>query len=157
DTAQITGATANAGGTITYKLYNNSTCTGTTPATGLLADRSEERRVGKKGGAPGSLSFTFNNAGTCYFYAGYSGDTNNTGPVNSGCAAEPFLVKPNTPQVGTTIVPAPPAGGATIPATAHDTAQITGATANAGGTITYKLYNNSTCTGTTPATGLLAD
>src|SRR5439155_24476920 len=61
------------------------------------------------------------------------------------------------PTVTTTIVPAQPTGGASIPATAHDTAQINGGTADAGGHISYKLYDNSTCTGTDAATGLLAD
>ena len=40
-----------------------------------------------------------------------------------------------------------PAGPIAIGASAHDTAQITGATATAGGTITYALFSNNNCTG----------
>src|SRR5205823_1196049 len=99
DTATINGGTADAGGTITYKLFDNSTCTGTTPATGLLADLTPTVNTVVNGVAPDSNPFTFNNAGTYYFYAEYTGDTRNIGPVNSGCAAEPYLVKPNSPAV----------------------------------------------------------
>jgi hypothetical protein len=141
DTAQITGATADAGGTISYAIYSNSDC------TGLIQDLTPTNHTVVNGVAPDSNPITLSNAGTYYFYAVYSGDANNTGPVNSGCAAEPFTVKPNIPAVATTIVPAQPVGGATLPVTAHDTAQITGATANAGGTISYALYSNSDCTG----------
>src|SRR5207253_1115974 len=38
--------------------------------------------------------------------ATYSGDNNNTGPVSSGCAAEPLTVSPNTPTISTTVSPA---------------------------------------------------
>src|SRR4051794_17912431 len=73
------------------------------------------------GVAPDSKAHTFNAAGTFYFRAVYSGDANNTGPVNSGCAAEPIVVNPNTPSVTTTIVPA---GAIAIGAAAHDTATL---------------------------------
>ncbi len=138
DTAQISGATANAGGTISYTLYSNDDC------TGILADLTPVNNTVVNGAAPDSKAYTFNNAGTFYFYAVYSGDANNTGPVNSGCAAEPFTVNPNTPSVATIIVPS---GPVSIGTDAHDTAQISGATANAGGTISYTLYSNDDCTG----------
>ena len=128
DTAQITGATATAGGTISYSLFSNNNC------TGLIEDLTPAVNTVVNGIAPDSKSHTFTGAGTFYFQATYSGDANNTGPVSSGCAAEPFVVNPNTPQVNTIVVPAGPIA---IGASAHDTAQITGATATAGGTISY--------------------
>src|SRR5262249_33756084 len=123
-----------AGGTITYKLYNNSTCTGTTPATGLLADLTPANNTVTNGVAPDSLPFTFNNAGTFYFYAVYSGDANNTGPVNSGHAAEPFVVNPNTPQPHSTPV-----------VQIKDTFTVTGLTAGATGNIVVGLYSTAAC------------
>jgi plastocyanin len=138
DTAQITGATATAGGTITYKLYSNDDC------TGLVEDLTPTVNTVVNHVAPVSKDHTFDTAGTYYFYAEYSGDSNNTGPVNSGCAAEPLIINPNTPTVATIVVPA---GPLSLGSDAHDTAQISGATAHAGGTITYKLYSNSDCTG----------
>src|SRR5437764_13590857 len=83
-------------------------------------------------------------AGTFYFVATYSGDNNNTGPVSSGCAAEPLTVSPNTPGVSTVVVPA---GPIKIGDSAHDTASLTGATSDAGGTISYALYSKNDCTG----------
>ena len=143
DTAQISGATATAGGTISYALYSNNDC------SGLLANLTPTVNAVVNHIAPDSKTFTFTGAGTFYFYAVYSGDPNNTGPVNSGCAAEPYTVNPNapipnTPTVATIISPA---GRVAIGTIAHDTAQISGATATAGGTISYALYSNNDCSG----------
>src|SRR5207248_1309238 len=93
---------------------------------------------------PDSKAHQFNSAGTFYFVATYSGDNNNTGTVSSGCAAEPLTVSPNTPGVSTVVVPA---GPIKIGDSAHDTASLTGATSDAGGTISYALYSNNDCTG----------
>jgi hypothetical protein len=128
DTAQITGATANAGGTITYKLYANSDC------TGLIQDLTPVNNTVVNGVAPDSLPFTFNNAGTFYFYAEYSGDAHNIGPVNSGCAAEPYVVNPNTPQPHSTPV-----------VQIKDTFTVTGLTSGATGNVVVGLYSDSQC------------
>jgi plastocyanin len=140
DTATLHDATADAGGTVTYTLYNNSTCTGTgtdlTPVNNSVVN----------GVVPDSAPHTFNSPGTFYFYAVYSGDARNTGPVNSGCAAEPIVINPFTPGISTTIVPS---GDIHIGDSAHDTATLTGNhSADAGGTVTYTLFDNSSCTGT---------
>jgi len=87
DQATISGAAPTAGGTITYQVFNNSTCSGTptdaTPANNAV--------VG--GVAPASKSITFTSGGTFYWYAIYSGDPGtNTGGSNSGCASEPLTV-----------------------------------------------------------------
>jgi hypothetical protein len=151
DSATITGATADAGGTITYKLFSTvANCTANPQV--VLADLTPASNTVTAGVAPDSSPYTFNSAGTFYFYAVYSGDSNNTGPVNSGCSAEPVTILANTPSVGTTIKNA--AGTAvttaqSIPVTLHDSATITGATADAGGTITYLLFSSvANCTAT---------
>jgi hypothetical protein len=128
DTAQINGATGNAGGTITYKLYSDSTCTteidDLTPATNTVVN----------GVAPDSDSHTFTSAGTFYFYAEYSGDARNTGPVNSGCSAEPLVVNPNTPAPHSTPV-----------TQVKDTFSVSGLTSDATGNIVVGLFSDSTC------------
>jgi hypothetical protein len=169
DTATLTGATATAGGTIAYKLFNNSSCTGTTPATGLIAtltpDSSATAANVVNGVAPDSKTFTFQNAGNYWFYAVYSGDANNTGPVNSGCSSEPITISPNSTMTTTSIRNAANADvtntSQIIGTVLHDTATISGATGTAGGTITYTLYTAANCTGTatdlTPTTNTVVN
>ena len=144
DTAQITGATATAGGTISYSLFSNNNC------TGLIEDLTPAVNTVVNGIAPDSKSHTFTSAGTFYFQATYSGDANNTGPVSSGCAAEPLVVSPNHPSVTTLLSnPGPVAPGTLI----TDQATLVGATANAGGTVSYAVYSNNTCTTLVQALG----
>ena len=88
DTATIHGATSAAGGTITYKLYSNSSC------SALVADLTPTNNTVTNGVAPASNGYQFNNAGTWYFQATYSGDSNNTGPVSSPCTSETLVVNP---------------------------------------------------------------
>jgi hypothetical protein len=136
DSATITGATADAGGTITYKIYSDNTC------STLVADVTPSPNTVSAGVAPDSSSHQFNSAGTFYWQATYSGDSNNTGPVSSVCTSETLVVGPNTPSVSTTLSDA---GPISIGTSVHDSATITGATADAGGTITYKIYSDNTC------------
>src|SRR5205085_2268547 len=138
ENASLTGKTADAGGTVSYALYSNNDC------TGLVADLTPTTNTVVNGSVPDSKAYQFNTAGTFYFRATYSGDNNNTGPVSSGCAAEPLTVSPNTPSVSTTVVPAGPIN---IGDSAHDTASLTGATSDAGGTVSYALYSKNDCTG----------
>jgi hypothetical protein len=91
DQANILNATSNAGGTISYGLYSADTCS----SSSLVADLTPTTDTVVNGVAPASKSYTFNNAGTFYFRATYSGDANNTGPVSSSCESETLVV--NTP------------------------------------------------------------
>src|SRR2546430_15713248 len=124
DTASLTGATADAGGTVSYALYSNNDC------TGLVEDLTPATNTVVNGAIPNSKAHQFNTAGTFYFRATYSGDNNNTGPVSSGCAAEPLTVSPNGPSVATEISPA---GPIKIGDSAHDTASLTETTRAAAG------------------------
>jgi hypothetical protein len=132
DTATITGATATAGGTITYSLFNNSTCS--SASGGLVANLTPAANTVVNHVAPDSLPYTFTSAGTFYFYAVYSGDVNNTGPVNSGCASEPVVISPNTPAPHSTPV-----------TQIKDTLTVTGLTGDATGNVLVALYSNATC------------
>jgi hypothetical protein len=134
DTATITNASPNAGGTITYSLFNNATCS--TANNGLVANLTPTplgtANVVTNGVAPDSLTYTF----TFYFYAVYSGDGNNSGPVNSGCASEPVVISPNTPHPHSTPV-----------AQIKDTLTVTGLTGDATGNVLVGLYSTSNCAG----------
>ena len=91
DSATISGATATAGGTISYKIYSNNTC------STLVADVTPANNTVVNGVAPDSNSRQFNSAGTFYWQATYSGDGNNTGPVSSTCTSETLVVQPEHP------------------------------------------------------------
>ena len=73
DTALLSGASASAGGTVTYSVYANATCTsgggGLITTLGPVAVTS--------GSVPDSPNWTATGvAGTYYFVASYSGDAN---------------------------------------------------------------------------------
>jgi len=130
DTADLTGNTADAGGTVTYKLYSNNDCTGEvddlTPATNTVVN----------GAVPDSDSHTFNTAGTWYFWASYSGDPKNN-PASSGCADEPITIGKNTPSPSS------------LPQVQiRDTISVTGFAAPSAGApdVLVGLYSNSGCT-----------
>jgi hypothetical protein len=133
DSSSLTGATANAGGTVTYHAYAGAnTCTGT--------DLLNSTVTVTNGIVPDSGAFTPASAGTYSFQAVYSGDSNNNG-ASSPCSSEQLLVK-NNPSIGTILSAASVDVGSSV----HDTASLTGASSNAGGTVTYTVYTNNTCT-----------
>lgn len=120
DTSSLSGATSDATGTVTYTVYNSKAdclagTNGTSAGTVAL-------------GSPSS-SITFNNAGTYYWQAVYSGDAKNNA-ASSDCASEPLVVNPNTPSMTTAqnLIP-------------NDSATLSGATASATGTITFNLFS----------------
>jgi hypothetical protein len=129
DSATLTGATADAGGTVTYTVYSDSTCTQNPVDAGT--------KTVTNGNVPDSNDVTFNTAGTFFWQAVYSGDANNNG-ATSDCTSEKLVVKPNTPGISTAqhLIP-------------NDDATITGATSDAGGNIAFNLYSpgDTTCSG----------
>ncbi|HEV2216163.1 MAG TPA: hypothetical protein VGV88_01200 [Candidatus Dormibacteraeota bacterium] len=87
DQATISGAAPTAGGTITYKVYSDNTC------TTLVADATPGVNTVTNGIAPASKSVTFNSAGTFYWQAVYSGDpSTNTIGSSSACTSEVVTV-----------------------------------------------------------------
>jgi len=138
DTATLTGASATAGGTVTYTVYSNNTCTqnpvdaGTKTVTNAIV--------------PDSDAITFNNAGTFYWQAVYSGDADNNG-ASSVCTSEVLVVRPNDTSMTTAQNLLP-----------NDNSTLSGATANAGGSITFNLYSPSdaTCAGVPALTQTVA-
>ncbi|HZM75856.1 MAG TPA: hypothetical protein VFC19_09030 [Candidatus Limnocylindrales bacterium] len=130
DSATLTGATSDAGGTVTYTVYTDGNCT--------QGARSAGTKTVTNGAVPDSDTITFDTAGTYFWQAVYSGDAKNNG-ATSVCTSEQLVVRPNNPAIATAQNLLP-----------NDNATLTAATSNAGGTITFSLYAPSapTCTGT---------
>jgi uncharacterized repeat protein (TIGR01451 family) len=131
--------TANLDGTgsITWTLYPKSDCSGDPLGTDKVSD------VGSNGPFETPTGVTVQNAGTYYWVASFSGDSNNKS-ATSGCADEPVVVNPNQPKIVTNQDPASGSVGDTF----KDSATLSGSVNQSGqGTITWKLYSNNECSG----------
>jgi hypothetical protein len=130
DSATLSGATANAGGTATYTVYSDAGCS--------LDARDAGTKTVTNGVVPDSDSLVFNTAGTFYWQVVYSGDANNN-PATSVCTSEIVVITKIQPGMTTaqTLLP-------------NDSSTLSGATAGAGGSITFNLYSpaDATCAGT---------
>ena len=83
DSATLLGATAGAGGTVSYTVYPSlASCTAGTGGT------AEGTVAVSNASVPDSSTFTPTSAGTYYWQAVYSGDSNNNG-ASSLCSSEP--------------------------------------------------------------------
>src|SRR5262249_41724976 len=136
DSATLSGQTATAGGTVTYAVYTNNTCTSLasvqpSPATVTVTN----------GVVPNSADTAFSSAGTFFWQAAYSGDANN-GAATSACTSEQLTVGKASPTIATTLSPS----SITVRGRVHDSATLSGETATAGGTVTYTVFTNNTCT-----------
>jgi hypothetical protein len=127
DTAHLTVG-AGAGGTITFHLWSNATCTQEV-STGLTP-------VDVDGpGDYNSGNYTTTTTGTFYWTAVYSGDLTNDGSFTAcGDAGETSVVNPVQSGISThqSIIP-------------NDAATITG---GGGGSVRFRLYSGTTCGGT---------
>jgi len=132
DSSTLTGATANAGGTVTYTVYSDSTCSTSFANAGT--------KTVTNGVVPDSDAVTFNSTGDFYWRAAYSGDSNND-PATSVCTSEHLVVTKKSPTIATTLSAATVEVGGSV----HDSATLSNATANAGGTVTYTVYTDNAC------------
>jgi uncharacterized repeat protein (TIGR01451 family) len=85
DSAELDGATANAGGTVTYSVYSDASCSSKFADAGTVTVTN--------GTVPQSNFVTFPHAGTFYWQASYSGDANNTSAL-SPCSSEQLVIAP---------------------------------------------------------------
>ena len=133
DTATLSGATTDASGTITFKLYSDSTC------STLVTTLTNTSVAGN--GPYGSGNYQANAVGTYYWIASYGGDAKNES-VSGACGdtGESSVVTQQQPSISTSTN-----GPVTIGDPISDTATLTGATADASGTITFKVYSDSGC------------
>ena len=144
DSAKLTNATADADGTITFKVYSNDTC------TTLVATRTVDLNGGGNG-TYGPVSVTVTAPGTYYWIASYGGDSRNvavagtckdSGETDTVIKAKPAIVTlasgdhatPNTVNIGSAI---------------SDTATLSGGYSPTG-TISFNLFGpgDLDCTGT---------
>jgi hypothetical protein len=129
DSSTLSGATADAGGTVTYTVYTDSACSQGAQSAGT--------KTVTNGVVPDSDPVTFNTAGDFYWQAVYSGDGNNNG-ATSDCTSEHLVVTKAKPSMSTAQNLLP-----------NDTSTISGGNSPTG-TITFNLFNpsDSTCSGT---------
>jgi hypothetical protein len=130
DSSRLTGATSTAGGSVQYEYFSGSTCTGTATPVGSPVTVTN-------GVVPNSASQQFGSDGYYSWNAVYSGDANNYG-ATSGC--EPLTVS-------AIITTAPSSSAITIGGYVTDSASLSGATPNAGGTVTYQYFSGVSCSG----------
>jgi hypothetical protein len=136
DQATITGVASTASGTVTYNLFSTVGCTGSPVFTSATA-------AFINGVVPASATWTAMPPGTYQWQANYSGDGNHLAS-SSACGTDSVTVTISTPTIATKVAPTSPVVTGT---SVKDQATLTGATSNAGGTVTYKLYSGTVCTG----------
>jgi hypothetical protein len=153
DTSSLSGATSDAGGTVSYYIEKGDNQCTTDGATSLGTVSVTN------GSVPDSNTYTFGSAGTYYFWAVYSGDSNNTGAM-SGCDTEIVVVNANAPTITTQVKNNADgsniANGASVAigTVAYDTSSLSGATSDAGGTVTYYVEKGDDQCTTDGATSL---
>ena len=136
DTATLSGSVSPDGtGSITFKLYSAPDC------DSAVLDTETVDGISANGSYSTPAGFQLENAGTYYWVASFSGDSNNNG-FTSGCNDEPVEVAPNTPSIATELSKTNGNDGVTV----HDAATLDGQTADAGGTVTYTVYSDLGCT-----------
>jgi uncharacterized repeat protein (TIGR01451 family) len=136
DTATLSGAVNPDGtGSLTFTLYSAADCGGT------VLDSETVDEISANGDYTTPNGFALENAGTYYWVASFSGDSNNH-EFTSGCNDEPVVVAPNSPGISTLLSSSAGNDGAKV----HDSSTLSGATADAGGTVTYSVYADAECT-----------
>jgi hypothetical protein len=110
DTATLTGASANAGGTVQYTVYTDANCTVfANVGTGAMLGNAGTANV--SAGVPGSsnaVTLTASGPGTTLYYwqASYSGDqATGDAPSTSTCGLEVATVNPPQQTGGETFTP----------------------------------------------------
>src|SRR5207253_501830 len=119
-------------GSVTYTVYSDNACSANARDAGTKSVTN--------GVVPDSNALEFNVAGDFYWQAVYSGDANNV-TATSTCTEEHLVVTPKHPSIATTLSDS----SVTVGGSVHDSATLTDVTADAGGTVTYTVYSNDTC------------
>ncbi|TMD32221.1 MAG: DUF11 domain-containing protein [Chloroflexi bacterium] len=145
DVAHLSGG-FNPTGSITFNLYG--------PGDDLCVKSAiftDEVAVNGNGDYT-SAEFTVQAAGVYQWIASYSGDGNND-PVSGSCGddGEQTTVTKNAPSISTTLHSGDISGGKITvvlvngSVTVHDSAALSGASADAGGTVTYTVFTDDAC------------
>jgi uncharacterized repeat protein (TIGR01451 family) len=138
DTATLSGGVNLDGtGSITFTLYDAADCGGNVVDTETVDHINANAAYSTPTGA------TLNQAGTYYWVASFSGDSNNNS-FTSPCNDEPVTVTKASPTIVTTQDPASGSTGDTF----KDTATLSDAVNLDGrGSITFTLYDAADCGG----------
>lgn len=140
DTANLSGTEVSvATGTVTYAVYTNNSCT-SLAASPVISGQPAAVTVAN-GIVPNSPPVTFDQLGTFYWRASYSGDGVHNLYSISTCGAEVLTVVKATPGITTTLT------SASIPvgSTDSDKANLSGGYLPTG-SVTFKVYTNTLCT-----------
>ena len=92
-----------------------------------------------------SAKWTPASVSTYYWGAVYNGDANNSTVSTCGAVSERIIIGKASPTISTVASPTTGTVGKAIK-TLKDTATLSGAPITPTGTVTFKLYSNSTCT-----------
>ena len=132
DQATVTGGYALTGQTVTFKLFDNASCSGSPVLTSQGAISAS--------GSASSGGYVVNRAGTWEWTASYAGDTYNQA-ASSGCGAEPVQVDPAVPSITTITAPgASVVVGTQIKDQANVSNAANGQPNSAAGSVTFNLY-----------------
>ncbi len=145
----LSGANANAGGSITFKVFGPQSSAPNTCTTGGTTVGTAS--VSGNGTYHPSAGFTPSNGGTYWWYASYGGDSTDAAS-NSGCGNG--MTSTTVASSTSTNVGAPTTGiaGSSIGASSISSA-LSSASSNAGGSITFKVFGPQATAPTTCTTG----
>src|SRR2546425_10468223 len=138
DSALLTGATTTAGGTVSYRVFSGSICSGAPIFVQTVSVTN--------GVVPSSRAIQFNATATFAWQATYCADPNNTPPPPTSCGSELLTVKVTTTTVTTILSSTSIVPGGVV----SDSAALTGFFGgfSTGGTATYSVYAGASCPGT---------
>ncbi len=143
DTATLNGVTPTAGGTVEYRYYDSLTACDTDvaafPGTAPAGGASASTETVASSVVPPSVAVAFPDAGTFYWAAFYSGDTDDL-PAASDCATEPLVVTQAVSRVATTLTAA--GGKIEVGGSSRDSVTLFGVTPTAVGTVEYRYYDS---------------
>ncbi|MBI1742384.1 hypothetical protein HYR54_04870, partial [Candidatus Acetothermia bacterium] len=136
DKATVSGTAGTPTGTVTFSLYNNTTCSGTAASTETVTLSSSMAE---------SSTTTVPNTGLSYKVS-YSGDTFYNSAVGP---CEPLMAVKLNPTVTTDIHDSSHTviTSANVGSSIHDKATVTGSVGTPTGSVTFNLYSTQDCTG----------
>jgi hypothetical protein len=146
----LSGMTPDAHGSVNFSVYSDNRClhVATSGENGQVSEQPAPVEV-VDGTVPRSSPVSFRKVGTYYMKAVYTGDTNNTGS-ESACTQIPVL--PNSTSLSIALVSdlttgtlLPAGSSASTRDTMIAVPSLTGASADAGGTIDYTIYAGANC------------
>ena len=143
DSATLLGVTNNAGGTVNY-YYSGSVPTNLNPCRVVGATAAGSSVVSLGNVLSSSTPTVFSTQGTYYWFANYTGDGLNLGPITSAC--EPLTVGVTANSFSKVVLLTQLSlDPATTSQNVFDSSVLVGVTSTAGGTVNY-YYSSSTPT-----------